>query len=146
MKSKILACIFKSLLRSILAEHLSPLYYPPHFLSLLNHMNGQLGYFSFGNNSDECFFEGEWKKLLLPIIGTPKAIALGKKYDVLLILNVRLPLVESHLAVEDDIEALRLLLFLIDEALLSEFGQKHRPAYKIDRRQILNLLYGFHLR
>lgn len=59
-----------------------------------------------------------------------------------MVVNVRLSLVQSDLAIQYNIQAFRLLLFLIHKSFLPKLGKEHRPAYVINRRKVLNPLNG----
>ena len=116
-----------------------------HFLPLLNDFEGELRDLPFGNDRDQSLLEGQRQKLLLPIVGASEAVALGKEEDVLVVVQVLLAPVESHFAVQNQVEALRVFLLLVDEGFLPELGQEHRAADQVNRGEVPYALYGFEL-
>jgi hypothetical protein len=114
-----------------------------HLLPFLEDADSEAGDFAPGHYGHKGFLECEGKELLLPVVGAAEAVALREEDDVLLVVDVWLALVEADLAIEDEVEALRLLLALVDEGLLPELGEEHGAADVVDGGEVLDALDGF---
>jgi hypothetical protein len=83
---------------------------------------------------------------LLPIIGAPEAVALRQEEDVLVLVEVLLAPVEADLPIQNQVEALRVLLLLVYEGFLAELRQEHRAANQVNRGEVFDALYRLNLR
>lgn len=143
MEGEMLARSLELLSADTFVEELRLLNRFEHFLPLLNDSEGQLGDLPFGDDCDQSLLEGQRQKLLLPIVGAPEAVSLGQEEDVFVVVQVLLAPVESHFAVENEVETLRVFLLLVDEGFLPKLGQEHRAADQVNRGEVPYALYGF---
>jgi hypothetical protein len=145
MEGEMLARSLELLSADTFVEELRLLNRFEHFLPLLNDSEGQLRNLPFGDDRDQSLLEGQRQKLLLPIVGAPEAVSLGQEEDVLVVVQVLLAPVESHFSVENEVEALRVFLLLVNEGFLPELGEEHRAADQVNRGEVSYALYGFEL-
>ena len=142
MQCEILPSLSEGLFGETLIEDLRFFYHSYHVLSLLHHSCRQSSHLSFGNDSYQCFLEGQRQKFLFPIIGASEAIALREEDDIFLIIDIWLSFIQSYFSIEDQVQTFCLLLFLVHKALLSELGEEHRPADVIDSGEVFDALDG----
>jgi hypothetical protein len=98
-----------------------------------------------GDDGDKGLLESEGKEVEFPVVGGAEAVAFGEEDDFFLVFEFGGAFVESDLAVDDEVEALRVFLFLVDEGLLLEFGEEHAAADVVDGREVVHALDGLDL-
>jgi hypothetical protein len=69
---------------------------------------------------------------MFPVIDGAETIALREKDDFFLVLEIRRAFIKSYFAIDNQIQTLRIFLFLIDKRFLFELGQEHIATYMID--------------